>query len=64
VRDYAEAIRARLDGGTMPCDGPWPGEDVQTFRRWIDQRKEAAAWEEFKEAIQYAWSQAKEAIGG
>lgn len=37
VRDNAEAIYARLDDGTMPCDGPWPGEKVEIFRRWIDQ---------------------------
>jgi hypothetical protein len=37
VRDNAEAIYARLDDGTMPCDGPWPDDDVETFRRWMDQ---------------------------
>ena len=37
VRDNAESIHARLDGGTMPCDGPWPDEDIETFRRWVDQ---------------------------
>lgn len=36
VRQNAESIYARLDDGTMPCDGPWPEEDVETFRRWID----------------------------
>jgi hypothetical protein len=36
VREYAEEIYARLDEGTMPCDGPWPGERVQRFRQWID----------------------------
>jgi hypothetical protein len=36
VRDNAEAIYARLDNGTMPCDGAWPAEDVQRFRAWID----------------------------
>jgi len=39
VREYAEGIYARLDDGTMPCDGPWPDEDIETFRRWIDQGK-------------------------
>lgn len=39
VSENAEAIYARLDDGTMPCDGPWPEEDVETFRRWIDQGK-------------------------
>jgi 3-phenylpropionate/trans-cinnamate dioxygenase ferredoxin reductase subunit len=37
VRDRAEAIYARLDDGTMPCDGPWPDEKVEMFRHWIDQ---------------------------
>jgi hypothetical protein len=36
VRDDAEAIHDRLAGGTMPCDGPWPAEDVARFRAWID----------------------------
>ena len=36
VRDNAEAIHDRLDGGPMPCDGPWPVEDVARFRAWID----------------------------
>jgi hypothetical protein len=36
VRDNAEAIYGRLDAGTMPCDGAWPGEDVNRFRAWID----------------------------
>jgi NADPH-dependent 2,4-dienoyl-CoA reductase/sulfur reductase-like enzyme len=40
VRDNAGSIYARLDGGTMPCDGPWPDEDVETFRRWMDQGME------------------------
>jgi hypothetical protein len=22
--------------GTMPCDAPWPEEDVEHFRAWID----------------------------
>lgn len=40
VRENAEPIYVRLDDGTMPCDGPWPEEDVETFRRWIDQGKQ------------------------
>ena len=31
----ADAILAVLDGGTMPCDGAWPPDDVDIFRRWI-----------------------------
>jgi hypothetical protein len=36
VRKYAPEILKRLDNGTMPCDGPWPKEKVNLFRRWID----------------------------
>ncbi len=36
VRAYAEAIHERLADGTMPCDAPWPDEDVERFRKWID----------------------------
>jgi hypothetical protein len=36
VRENAEEIYARLVDGTMPCDGPWPEEDIERFRRWID----------------------------
>jgi hypothetical protein len=36
VREHAEEIHARLADGTMPCDEPWPEEDVERFRSWID----------------------------
>jgi hypothetical protein len=36
VKEYAEAIYERLADGSMPCDNPWPDEQVQRFRRWID----------------------------
>ena len=36
VRANAEAIYARLENGTMPCDRAWPAEDVKSFRSWID----------------------------
>jgi hypothetical protein len=36
VRANAEGIYERLAEGTMPCDGPWPAEDVDRFRTWID----------------------------
>jgi NADPH-dependent 2,4-dienoyl-CoA reductase/sulfur reductase-like enzyme len=39
VKDSAELIYARLDDGTMPCDGPWPEDRVERFKRWIDQGK-------------------------
>lgn len=37
VKDKAEAIYSRLDDGTMPCDGPWPKEQIARFKRWMDE---------------------------
>lgn len=36
VADNADAILDRLEEGSMPCDGEWPAERVETFRRWVD----------------------------
>jgi len=36
VTRNAEAILARLEGGSMPCDGAWPAERVDEFRRWVE----------------------------
>jgi hypothetical protein len=36
VKANAEAIFARLQEGDMPCDAPWPAENVAAFRAWID----------------------------
>lgn len=36
VRAHAENILDRLADGTMPCDGEWPEEQIDLFRRWID----------------------------
>ncbi len=36
VRDHAAEILHRVRNGTMPCDGAWPSEWVDTFARWID----------------------------
>ncbi|MFC1430178.1 CDGSH iron-sulfur domain-containing protein [Streptacidiphilus sp. N1-3] len=33
---YADAILERLGNGTMPCDGAWPAEQVEVFRRWVE----------------------------
>lgn len=41
VSDHADAILARLEAGTMPCDGAWPAERVDVFRRWIGAGKPA-----------------------
>lgn len=39
VSQHAEAILERLAGGTMPCDGPWPREKTDVFRRWVNAGK-------------------------
>ena len=35
VRENAPAILARLEAGAMPCDGRWPADRVDLFRRWV-----------------------------
>jgi hypothetical protein len=35
VSQQADAILAKLQSGTMPCDGPWPEDQVDLFHRWI-----------------------------
>ena len=35
VSQNADAILTRLQDGTMPCDGAWPPDRVETFERWI-----------------------------
>jgi hypothetical protein len=36
VRENAAEILERVQDGTMPCDGDWPPEQVDLFRRWVD----------------------------
>jgi uncharacterized Fe-S cluster protein YjdI/CDGSH-type Zn-finger protein/truncated hemoglobin YjbI len=36
VRAHAAGILARLQDGSMPCDGGWPAEQVAVFQRWLD----------------------------
>jgi hypothetical protein len=36
VRNAASRILATLEHGTMPCDGAWPQDQVDRFRRWIE----------------------------
>jgi len=36
VRANADQILAHLSDGSMPCDGPWPKEQVELFRGWVD----------------------------
>jgi hypothetical protein len=35
VSAHAQQIANRLQDGTMPCDGPWPAEDITKFADWI-----------------------------
>jgi hypothetical protein len=37
VKNKAQAIYATLAQGTMPCDGAWPKDRVDTLKRWIDE---------------------------
>jgi hypothetical protein len=39
VSRNADAILERLAQGSMPCDGAWPEERVDVFRRWVDAGK-------------------------
>ncbi len=36
VKENAEAIYSRLEDGSMPCDDPWPKEQVAKFKQWMD----------------------------
>jgi hypothetical protein len=36
VQAHAADILDRLREGTMPCDGAWPPEKVDVFRRWTE----------------------------
>ena len=33
---HADGILERLRDGTMPCDGAWPQEKIDVFRRWTE----------------------------
>jgi CDGSH-type Zn-finger protein/truncated hemoglobin YjbI len=39
VTAHADAILARLQNGSMPCDGAWPPEQLDAFQRWVDAGK-------------------------
>jgi truncated hemoglobin YjbI len=39
VAEHADAILVRLQAGTMPCDGAWPAEKLDVFRRWVKSGK-------------------------
>ena len=40
VRDHADDILERLGRGSMPCDGGWPADRIDLFKRWVDSGKQ------------------------
>jgi hypothetical protein len=34
VAANADGILTRLEAGEMPCDGAWPDDQIDLFRRW------------------------------
>jgi len=35
VKTQADAILARLEDGSMPCDEPWPQAQIDRFQQWM-----------------------------
>jgi hypothetical protein len=35
VVEHQDAILASVAAGDMPCDSPWPTEQVDLFRNWV-----------------------------
>jgi hypothetical protein len=36
VKAHADAIYRTVEDGSMPCDDPWPKEQVAKFKQWMD----------------------------
>jgi hypothetical protein len=36
VKGNASGILEFVENGSMPCDGAWEPEKVETFRRWVE----------------------------
>ena len=36
VAENADLILERLEEGSMPCDGPWPEEQVALLKSWVE----------------------------
>ena len=36
VKAQAEEIHARLLDGSMPCDEPWPKDQIALFKSWME----------------------------
>jgi hypothetical protein len=37
VKANAQDIYGVLSEGQMPCDGPWPDDNVALFKQWMDE---------------------------
>jgi hypothetical protein len=37
VKAQAAGILERLEDGSMPCDEPWPTEQIAKFKLWMDE---------------------------
>ena len=37
VKAQSAKIYETLESGTMPCDAPWPAEQVALFKQWMDE---------------------------
>jgi hypothetical protein len=37
VKAQAAKILETLEGGSMPCDAPWPEVQVKLFKSWMDE---------------------------
>ena len=37
VTANGDRILEAVSAGSMPCDGPWPSDKVDLFKRWIDE---------------------------
>jgi len=37
VKAQAKEIYARLIDGSMPCDEPWPKDQIAAFKQWMDE---------------------------
>jgi hypothetical protein len=37
VKAHAEDIYSRVVDGSMPCDEPWPKDQIAKFKQWMDE---------------------------
>jgi hypothetical protein len=37
VKAQAKEIHARLLDGSMPCDEPWPKDQIAQFKQWMEE---------------------------